>query len=555
MRAVVYARYSSDQQREVSIEDQIRKCRQRIEREGWSLAQTYTDAAVSGASRLRPGYQKLLADARDHRFDVVVAEALDRLSRDQEDVAALFKTLAFHGITILTLAEGEISELHVGLKGTMNALFLKDLALKTHRGLEGRVRQGRSAGGRAYGYDLVRELDARGEPIRGGRNINPVEAEVVRRIFREFAAGRSPAVIARALNLEGVPGPGGRPWQGGVITGHSRRRSGILRNELYIGRLVWNRQRFVKDPTTGRRLPRVNPESEWIIEEVPSLRIVDDDLWRAVAERLGEIEGSERVRKVRASRFWERRRPGHLLTGLVRCGCCGGIVASVGMDYLACHAARKMGTCSNKRGVRRQVLEDFVLDTLKDHLMAPELVKEFIAEFTAEANRQRHVAELLHDRKRRELTDISKRYDGLIDAIADGLRTPGLKSKLEELEQGRAALEAELAAAPPPAPRLHPNLAELYKRKVAELAAALTDPGTRDEAISIIRGLIERVELHPTEDGFDIDFLGEIAAMIALPEPGVRRDIDHFRVSAKRVAGAGYHLYLLLFAPSLAQSR
>src|SRR6478672_5312689 len=163
MRAVIYARYSSDQQREASIEDQIRVCERRIEREGWTLLHSYYDRALSGASRLRPGYQKLLTDARAGVFDVVVAEALDRLSRDQEDVAALFKQLRFQGIRLITLAEGEISELHVGLKGTMNALFLRDLALKVHRGLEGRVRQGRSGGGLCYGYDVVREHDGRGD--------------------------------------------------------------------------------------------------------------------------------------------------------------------------------------------------------------------------------------------------------------------------------------------------------------------------------------------------------------------------------------------------------
>src|SRR5689334_14284265 len=127
-RVVVYARFSSDLQREASIEDQMRVCKERIKREGWQLVATYTDRALSGASALRPGYQKLMEDARDGAFNVVLAEALDRLSRDQEDVAALYKRLRFAGVRIVTLAEGEINELHVGLKGTMNALFIKDLA-------------------------------------------------------------------------------------------------------------------------------------------------------------------------------------------------------------------------------------------------------------------------------------------------------------------------------------------------------------------------------------------------------------------------------------------
>ena len=106
----------------------MRHCKARIAQEGWALSATYTDRAVSGAIRMRPGYQKLLEDARNGAFDLVITEALDRLSRDQEDVAGLYKHLSFAGVTMVTLAEGTISELHVCLKGTMNALFLKDLA-------------------------------------------------------------------------------------------------------------------------------------------------------------------------------------------------------------------------------------------------------------------------------------------------------------------------------------------------------------------------------------------------------------------------------------------
>jgi site-specific DNA recombinase len=267
MIAVVYARYSSDLQRDASIEDQIRLCRERIEHERWTYLHAYTDRAISGSSALRPAYQRLLEDARQGQFDVVVAEALDRLSRDQEDVASLFKRLRFAGIRLVTFAEGEISELHVGLKGTMNALFLKDLKVKVKRGLTGRVRQGKSAGGLAYGYQVIRELDLRGELVRGGRRIDEAEAPVVRRIFEAFDAGKSPRCIAKMLNADEVPGPHGRAWCDTMIRGHRLRGSGILHNEIYIGRLVWNRQTFINDPTTGRRVPRYNPETEWITQK------------------------------------------------------------------------------------------------------------------------------------------------------------------------------------------------------------------------------------------------------------------------------------------------
>ena len=253
-RVALYARYSSDLQRTASIDDQFRVCREHAEREGWKVAATYRDAAVSGASViLRPGAQALLADTRAGAFDIVLSEALDRMSRDQADVAVLFKHLRFAGVTIVTLAAGEITELHVGLKGTMNALFLKDLAAKTWRGLRGRVERGRSGGGLCYGYDVVRTTDAAGEPIRGARRIDEGEAAIVRRVFREFAAGVSPRAIARRLNDEGVPGPSGKLWTDSTLRGHARRGTGLINNELYIGRLVWNRQRYVKNPDTGRR--------------------------------------------------------------------------------------------------------------------------------------------------------------------------------------------------------------------------------------------------------------------------------------------------------------
>ena len=146
---------------------------------------------------MRAGYQALLQDARERKFDAVVAESLDRLSRDQEHVAGLFKQLSYHGVVLLTIGEGEISELHVGLKGAMSALYLKDLAQKTRRGLEGRVRQGRSAGGLSYGYRIVRAIGPDGAPTTGEREVDAREAEVVRSVFAAFASGKSPRAIAK----------------------------------------------------------------------------------------------------------------------------------------------------------------------------------------------------------------------------------------------------------------------------------------------------------------------------------------------------------------------
>ena len=106
MKAVIYARYSSDNQREASIADQFRICREFARRQGWHIEREYSDHAVSGATLLRPGFQALMRTALRKEYDVVLAEALDRFSRDQEDTAGLFKRLTFAGVRIVTLAEG-----------------------------------------------------------------------------------------------------------------------------------------------------------------------------------------------------------------------------------------------------------------------------------------------------------------------------------------------------------------------------------------------------------------------------------------------------------------
>jgi len=186
-RVCIYSRYSSDLQSDASIEDQIRLCSEKAKSKDWNIINCYTDAGMSGASLLRPGIQALMQAAMNGEFDILLAEALDRLSRDQEDIAGIYKRMEFAGVKIITLSEGEISSLHIGLKGTMNAMFLKDLADKTRRGLRGRVEKGKSGGGISYGYKVVKHFDANGEALRGDREIDEQQAVIVQRIFREYS--------------------------------------------------------------------------------------------------------------------------------------------------------------------------------------------------------------------------------------------------------------------------------------------------------------------------------------------------------------------------------
>ena len=515
-RAVIYARYSSHNQRDASIEDQIRQCKAHVEHRGWRLTNTYTDRAISGASPLRPGYQKLLEDARSGLFEVVVAEALDRLSRDQEHVASLFKILSFVDVRLVTLAEGEVGELHVGLKGTMNALFLKDLALKTRRGLEGRVRAGFSGGGICYGYDVVRETDSADNPVRGKRTVNEGETKIVRSIFREFVGGISPTAIAKSLNAQGIPGPRGKDWGPSTIYGNWRRGTGILNNELYIGRLVWNRQHFVKDPATGRRQARPNPESEWIIEEVPELRIVSQDLWDAVKERQEKTRRTVTADRAREIRSERARRPVYLFSGLLKCGQCGGSYTLVSGTNYGCANRKTRGTCDNGLSIKRTELEETILSGLKDELMDPVLVREFIRSYHDNLNGRFAAEDSRRQGLRKQLSKINKELESLVAAVKAGILSDTLQAEFEHLERDKRVIEQELATEPPPPIHLHPNLAEIYRKKVENLTEALNAEETRQEAGEIIRGLIDEIRLVPDGGELRIHLKGELAEMLAL---------------------------------------
>ena len=520
LRAVIYARYSSDMQRAASIEDQIRICRERAETNGWEIVGTYEDRAISGTTMIRPGIQRLQADARDRVFDIILVEAMDRLSRSQADIAAIYRNISYAGIAIETLSEGRIDELHVGLKGTMNQLFIKDLAAKTRRGLRGRVEAGKSGGGNAFGYRVLRPIGEDGEIRRGEREIDHEQAAVVRRIFEAYCDGQSPGRIADMLNREGVPGPRGGAWDKSAIHGNPKRGTGVLNNEMYVGRRVWARQTFVTDPDTGKRQARPNPEDKVITTEVPELRIIPDDLWEKVKARQEDrkIEHTE----VEA---WERRAPRFLLTGLMKCGCCGGGFSTVAKDRFGCSNARNKGKsyCQNITTVTRADMEGRILAALSTRLMDPELTRAFAEEYIAERNRL--AASHVDDRavKERELAKVVRDQDTLVNALLAGTPAERIRDRMSQLETRQKQLEAELATTRPgPSPtRLHPRMAETYHTRITALIAGLTEPAREGEAKDAIRGLIDRIIVTP-EPGPGkrmiprIDLQGSLAAILAL---------------------------------------
>jgi site-specific DNA recombinase len=537
MRAAIYARFSSENQSASSIADQIEVCSRYITKSGWTSVNTYSDAAMSGASRFRPGYQQLLADL-DCLFDVVVVEALDRLGRKLADIADLHDRCTFAGIILVAVNVGEITAMHIGMLGTMAQLYLSDLKQKTWRGQLGRALQGKVPGGKAYGYDLV-------TAAAGERHINHVEAAIVRRIFTEFANGQSPRAIAKRLNAEGIPGPDGRPWGDTTIRGQAERGTGLLNNALYVGQLEWNRCSYVKDPRTGRRVARPNPREKWEITEVPQLRIVDDKLWQRVKARkemlrfaIGRDAGGNALNRAHRRHF--------LLSGLLVCGSCGGSYTIVGPDRYGCATHRSKGTCTNTLLISRHTLEDRVLSGLKERMMAPDLVAAFVDEFNTEMHNLAASAERETLAAKRMLAEIERKLAAIVRAIEDGAYNHTLKARLTTLEQEKVQTEARLRAGKPaPVVRLHTNLPELYRNKIGRLAEALNAPETVTEAAEIMRGLIDRIVLTPVDGELRAALHGDLAVLARFAqEEECRSGGNPARLSV--VAGARNHRCLHL---------
>ncbi len=512
MKVAIYARYSSDNQREASIADQFRICREFSRKQGWHIANEYSDHAVSGATLLRPGFRAMMQSALRKDVDIVLAESLDRFSRDQEDTAGLFKRLTFAGVSIVTLAEGDITFLHIGLKGTMNAMFLKELADKTRRGLRGRIENGKAGGGLCYGYRVVRRFE-NGAVTTGEREIVDEEAAVVRRIFWDYAAGVSPKQIAKALNKEGIPGPQGALWSPSTVHGNQKRGIGILYNELYVGRMVWNRQRFLKDPDTGKRVARPNPTSEWITKDVPELRIVDDEAWKAVRDRYASVQRKWATAD-ESKRFNQFKRPKYLFSGLTKCGECGAGFIVYSRENLGCFGARDRGTCTNKLTIPRQEVESRVLHALQDKLMRKDFFEEFCREFAKEMNRLRMEQRAGLNGAKRELERVKRGIQKVIEAIKEGYAGPELKAEMDGLQERKTALLVQLAAVDEPLPLLHPAMADLYRTKVEQLAGALQREDSRLEASDTLRGLIDSIVLTPEKGQLRIELRGNLAAML-----------------------------------------
>ena len=480
MNAAQYARYSTDNQRQTSIEDQHRNNRERAEREGLQVdeAHVYADGEVSAFTPIekRPGSGRLMRDAAAGLWQVLIIEALDRFSRKLSDQERMVERLEFLGIRIIGIADGydsrlEGREMNRQVRGSFNEQYIRDIGKKTHRGLDGQVARGYHAGGLSYGYrSTVAGVDHKGEPIGHRLEVDLQAADQVRWIFERYAEGWSCQRIAHDLNRRGVPAPRGKTWAVSALYGSPAKGSGVLNNRLYIGEYVWNRSRWLKNPDTGKRARRDRPEVEWKIARRPELAIVPPELWAEVRARM------DRPRLAGGSRG-RGQRPRTLFGGLVVCGACGGAVVAVSQRAYGCAARKDRGehVCAGILVPRRQ-LDARLLSLVHDELLSAEVVASVQAGFARMLAAARLERDRTAARARARRAELDREISNLVDAVAASGLSSALRARLQAAEAERDALGAA-AAQPPPQPL--PAVQAAYRRLVADLQGALERDVTR----------------------------------------------------------------------------
>ncbi|MFB9269261.1 recombinase family protein [Bradyrhizobium erythrophlei] len=420
----------------------------------------------------------------------------------------------------------------VGLRGLVGQLYREDNAHKVRRGQAGRVKQGLAGGGLTYGYAAVAGKS-------GERVVVEAEAHVIRRIFQEYVDGRTPREIAHDLNKERVSPPRGRAWNASTINGNLERGAGILQNELYVGRLVWNKVRMVKDPDSGKRLSRPNPKSDWQVAEVLHLAIVSSELFTAAQKRKEE--------RGRAHPSHQRR-PRRMLSGLLRCGSCGSGMATNGRDKsgrvrIRCSAATESGMCPDAKTFYLDTVECAVLSGLKAELRAPKVISEYVRTYLEDRKRLAATSNAKRQRLEQQLGQLNREIERLVDAIAKGHGDPSvLGPRSTSLDAERKRISEELQSEPP-APKevaLHPAVLKRYEEQLGRLEEALAKGVSAGdgEAAEAIRDLVETVTVFRDPGrtgGVAVEIAGRLNALL-----GEKAYPNHVKgVWGKVVAGEG----------------
>lgn len=409
-RAAVYARFSSHQSNPLSAADQIALCQTYALKYGYDAVEVWSDEEKDGKSEAhRPAFQNLLSGVREQRFDVIIVEQLERLGRNLGHLASFYDRCNAKKIAILCVNGDRVNRFHVLLKGFQAQEENLDKADKVDRGHRAAVLRGKPIGGIPYGY--IREWRAvePGQPPVAGRVIDPMAANVVRRIYEEYASGLGTTEIVRRLNAEGILGPRGKRWNPSHLLGNSATKQGLLRRPIYIGQVRYGVTHNHRDIDTGLRWAEISTDE--IAEGFnQDHRILDDSLYYAVQDKL-----SDRSRKPAA----RSRTNKYLLSSKLTCSNCGYNYVAVDRHLAACRGNTSMGVCDNRTRVDLLEAEDRILAYLEGPLLETSAVELFIKSYGEAARRWRSDMRVKVTSTNARTTKLEKTVERLVVKLAE----------------------------------------------------------------------------------------------------------------------------------------
>ena len=434
-RAALYARFSSDNQREESIDAQLRAMREYCQRNKVVIACEYCDHAKSATTDDRPEFQKMIRESKNCEFDIVIVHKLDRFSRDRYDSAYYKRELKRCGVSLISVLENlddspESIILESVLEG-MSEYYSRNLAREVMKGMKETALQCRALGGCApFGLKI--------DPETRRFVINEDEVDAVKMIFDKVLMGIGYGEIIHELNEMGYKTRGGKPF--GKNSLHE-----ILRNEKYRGVYIFNRVE-TRDVNRKRNNHKDKPVEDMIRIEGGIPRIIDDEVWEGVQAIL-------RSRKKHRGGN-NTAKETYLLTGKIECGECGHSFTGVRhfsdrnkLKYVCYQCSNRKRTasqgCKNKE-IRREYLETFIMQEISkiifDELNGEKVVKEYYKYHTTFDGESVKKLRQLNG----SLQAINKKIDNIISAVAS-TGSSALLSSLQGFEEERESIKAQIA--------------------------------------------------------------------------------------------------------------
>lgn len=481
-RVAIYARYSSDNQRDESLSGQIRAIKSYCEQNDYSITKIYTDKAKSATSDKRPGFQSMIHDSALDAFDIVIVHKLDRFSRDRYDFAIYKQKLTKNGVRLLSVMEDfDDSPESIILRSVLEGMaeyYSKNLAREVMKGMSENAYKCMHTGGiPPLGYDI--------DPATKKYVINDTEAITIREIFRLYNDGNGYDKIITALNAKGYLTKKSKPF--GKNSLHE-----IIANEKYSGVYIFNRSSS-KD-FEGARNNHESKDDDDVIRidgGVPAI-IAKEEFTKAKHRMIANKTGAGRYKAKEL----------YLLSGLIFCGECGhrmqGNMRFGGRNKLKyvsykCGGRDNCKSCDNKE-IRREYIESFVLSEMERLIFNDKAIPKLIEKLEAYQSERTNDNEKESDEIKTHLRDVNIQLENIISAVASGYTKSAFKDKISELEQQKNELELRLKEIEILSPTLSVN--EEMLRKMISMFEQYVKDKNISECKKFIDSFLQKVVIY-----------------------------------------------------------